>query len=159
MIRILGIDPGLQCTGWGIIEAQNNHVRYVDSGIITPPPKLPMSRRLHILHEGLAQVISTYQPGECAMEETFLNSNAASSLKLGQARGALLLTMAMSGLEVREYAPLLIKKSVVGVGRAEKHQVLQMVKLLLPGCEVTSEDAADSLAVAICHNSHRKWAG
>jgi crossover junction endodeoxyribonuclease RuvC len=153
---ILGIDPGLNYTGWGIIEAQGNHLHYVDCGVIAPDNRVPMAERLHGLYQGVAAVIAQYQPQECAIEETFVNNNAASSLKLGQARGALLLTIAMSGLAVHEYAPTLIKKTVTGAGRAEKQQVQKMVQLLLPGCLVTSADAADSLAVAICHHSHRK---
>lgn len=156
MTIILGIDPGLQHTGWGIIEATGNHLRYIDCGTISPNIRLPFPERLHTLHEGLLGVIRAHSPAECAIEETFVNSNAASSLKLGHARGALLLTVAIAGLKVSEYAPTLIKKSVVGVGRAEKHQVMMMVKLLLPGCLVESEDAADSLATAICHHSHRR---
>ena len=153
---ILGIDPGLQCTGWGIIDAQGNHLHYIDCGTITSKASDTITDRLHSLHVGLSAVVATYHPNQCAMEETYVNSNVASSLKLGQARGALLLSLAIAGMKVSEYAPTLVKKTVVGVGRAEKHQVLAMVKLLLPGCSVESTDAADSLAVAICHHSHHR---
>lgn len=156
MSLILGIDPGLQRTGWGIIEQTGNRLRFVGSGVIAGNNALALADRLLVLHYGIDEVIKRYIPHECAVEETFINTNAASSLKLGHARGALLLTASMARLPVYEYAATLVKKSVVGVGRAEKNQVETMVKHLLPGCTITGSDAADALAVAICHAGHAR---
>lgn len=156
MARILGIDPGLQHTGWGVIEQIGNRLKYVGCGVITAKSDMPLASRLLVLHQGMQAVIAEYSPEECAIEETFVNSNALSSLKLGHARGALMLTAGMAGLPVYEYAATLVKKSVVGVGRAEKNQVEVMVKHLLPGCIITGSDAADALAVAICHAGHKR---
>lgn len=154
MPRILGIDPGLQRTGWGVVEKQGTRLSFVAAGVIASSPKAALDTRLQELHEGLRSVIQAHVPDEAAVEETFTTANGASTLKLGQARGALLLTVALHRLPVHEYAATLVKKTVVGVGRAEKHQVIQMVSYLLPGCGVDQPDAADALAVAICHSSH-----
>lgn len=154
MTIILGIDPGLQHTGWGIIKMQDNALFFVACGAVHSKPKDELSKRLFSISDGLKEVIATYQPDQCAIEETFLNKNPMSSLKLGHARGAVMLTVSLAGLSISEYAATLVKKTVVGVGRAEKAQVMMMVKQLLPKADITSEDAADALAVAICHTQH-----
>ncbi len=157
MARILGIDPGLVKTGWGVIDYHHGALSFVAAGTIAPAPKTTLADRLLCLHQQLHEVIARYQPQMAAIEETFVNMNAASTLKLGNARGAIVLSLAVAGLPVAEYAALLVKKSVVGVGRAEKGQVGMMVKVLLPRCDVSGADALDALAVAICHahQSHR----
>ena len=153
---VLGIDPGLQRTGWGVVEMQGNGLRFVAAGFVPTDAKAPLASRLHALHLGVARVIECYAPTEAAMEETFVSVNGASTLKLGQARGALLLTLAMAGLNVQAYAPTQVKKTIVGVGRAEKSQIIHMIARLLPGCDVTQADAADALAVAVCHMAQRR---
>ncbi len=161
-MRIIGFDPGLRNTGWGIIEADGNRLHYVADGTIRPAAARDMAVRLRELHDGLAGVLETWRPGEAAVEETFVNVNPASTLKLGQARGVVLLAPALAGLPVAEYSANRIKKAVVGVGHAGKDQVQMMVSRLLPGCEFSSADAADALAVAICHahfaSTRRAWA-
>jgi len=154
VIRLLGLDPGLRHTGWGVIEVDGSRLRYVAGGTIDPPADRPMAERLVALHDELAKVIAEYKPQEAAVEETFVNQNASSTLKLGLARGVALLVPALAGLPVTEYPANLIKKSVVGAGHAEKAQVQMMVRRLLPGCQLQSVDAADALAVAICHAHH-----
>jgi crossover junction endodeoxyribonuclease RuvC len=152
--RILGIDPGLIKTGWGIIEYSGNSLRFIACGLIKPDNTMNLAKRLLFLSEEINKIILAYQPTECAIEETFVNKNAMSSLKLGHARGALMLTVSSTGIPLFEYAATLVKKSVTGVGRAEKNQVAMMVKQLMPLAKIDSEDAADALAVAICHTSH-----
>ncbi len=154
-IRILGIDPGLRHTGWGIIALSGTRLSRVAEGRISPPTEAALSDRLLEINRQLAAVIAEHQPHEAAAEETFMASNAASALKLGHARAAALLAPAQAGLPVAEYAARLVKKAVVGTGRAEKTQVEAMVAILLPGCKATA-DAADALAVAICHANHRQ---
>lgn len=158
MARILGIDPGLLHTGWGIIESQGSHLRFIACGTIHPPTERAIAVRLKTIHHELLEVIHCYQPAEAALEETFVNRNALTSLKLGQARGAILLTLSLAGLSVAEYAARVVKKSVTGTGKAEKGQIMGMVRMLLPGAAAESEDAADALAVAISHASHRRMA-
>lgn len=153
-MRVLGLDPGLRRTGWGVIEAEGARLSYLASGTLSPDPSRPIAERLAVLHEGLAEVIARYRPGTAAVEETFVNRNAASALKLGAARGVVLLAPALAGLEVAEYAANLVKKSVVGAGHADKAQVAMMVRTLLPGCRAADPDATDALAVAICHAHH-----
>lgn len=150
-MRILGVDPGLVRTGWGVIEYRQGALSFVAAGTVAPPTRCELAGRLLHLHEKLHEIISTHRPDVAAVEETFVNVNAASTLKLGNARGAILLSLAQAGLPVAEYAALLVKKSVVGVGRAEKSQVGQMVKTLLPRCDATGADALDALAIAITH--------
>lgn len=154
MSIILGIDPGLQHTGWGVISKIGNQLKYIDSGVISPDVKLEMSQRIFFLHNALKDIISKYQPNSSALEEVYVNTNSSSSLKLGQARGAIILSMAICGVHISEYATRLVKKSVVGVGSADKKQVLAMVKILLPNANVASFDASDALATAICHANH-----
>lgn len=155
VIRILGLDPGLRRTGWGLIEAEGSRLTFVACGTILPPEKLPMAERLARLHEGLTDILRRFTPDEAAVEETFVNMNPSSTLKLGQARGVVMLAPAQAGLSVAEYAPLLVKKTVVGAGRAEKQQIRLMIKVLLPAATPETEDAADALAVAITHAHHR----
>ena len=159
MTRILGIDPGLQHTGWGIITHQKNQLSFMDCGVVHSDPKLPTPARLKQIHDGLQQVMALHRPEEAAVEETFINKNAASSLKLGHARGAILLSLSLAGITVHEYSANLVKKSVVGKGHADKLQVAMMVKVLLPTSAAKSADAADALAVAITHAHHRASAG
>ena len=154
-VRLLGIDPGLRHTGWGIIDVAGNRLSHVADGAVHSDDSCPLAERLVQLHDALSAVVERYRPDEAAVEETFVNSNAASTLKLGQARAVALLVPAQAGLAVAEYANNMVKKAVVGLGRAEKAQVQTMVRLLLPGCEIGSPDAADALAVAICHAHHR----
>ena len=151
MRRILGIDPGLRRTGWGIVEARDNRLTHVANGVIAPGPSLPMAERLARLAAGLTEVVRAHDPHMAAVEAVFVHKNAESALKLGQARGVAIVTLAQSGLEVVEYAANAIKKAVVGVGHAGKDQVGLMVRTLLPGAEPENADAADALAVAICH--------
>lgn len=150
-MRLLGLDPGLRHTGWGVIEAEGNTLRHLANGAISSDASGDLSRRLVDLYEGIEAVIRDWQPDEAAVEETFVNKNPVSTLKLGQARGVALLVPALHGLPVEEYAPNKIKKSVVGAGHAGKEQIHVMVGVLLPGCVIASEHAADALAVAICH--------
>lgn len=154
-MRLIGFDPGLQRTGWGVIEAEGNRLRYVADGVVSTSKDVSLSERLVELHAGLQDVIAEYGPVEAAVEETFVNKNAVSTLKLGQARGIVLLVPALAGLAVAEYLPNLVKKTVVGSGHAQKEQVEMMVRTLLPGAKITGADAADALAVAICHAHHR----
>ncbi|MEP9354028.1 crossover junction endodeoxyribonuclease RuvC [Xanthobacter sp. KR7-65] len=154
-IRILGLDPGLRRTGWGVIDAVGSRLTYVACGTILPPETAPMGARLAALHAGLMDVLTRYTPHEAAVEETFVNMNPASTLKLGQARGVVMLAPALMGLDVAEYAALLVKKSVVGAGRAEKSQVRMMIGILLPKSAPQTDDAADALAIAVTHAHHR----
>ncbi len=155
-MKIIGIDPGLTKTGIGIIEVKNNSIFFVAAKTIYSKASEPFAERLQHFHASLSEIIKTYQPFEAAIEETFVNSNPVSSLKLGHARGALILTASLCGLKVAEYASTAVKKAVVGVGRAEKEQVQMMIKILLPKADFKTEDEADALAVAICHNNNRQ---
>ncbi len=154
-MRLLGLDPGLRTTGWGVIDAVGNRLRWIADGIVTSDDTLSLAERLAQLHRGVQAVIEQFAPGEAAVEETFVNRNPASTLKLGQARGAVLASAGLKGLPVAEYAPRLVKKSIVGTGQAAKEQVGMMVRQLLPGCQANTADSADALAVAICHAHHR----
>lgn len=155
-MRLIGLDPGLRSTGWGVIAVQGNRLSHVADGVVRSNAKRPLAQRLMELRDGLAAVIREHQPDEAAVEETFVNANPASTLKLGQARGIALLVPAEFELPVGEYPPNLVKKTVVGSGHAAKEQIKMMVQALLPGCKVTSADAADALAIAICHAQHRR---
>ena len=154
-VRIIGIDPGLRRCGWGIIESSGNRLSFVACGTITPPTDGTLATRLVELHHGISAVIEEHAPDEAAVEETFVSAGARSALQLGQARGVVLMTPALRGLPVGEYAANLIKKSVVGTGHAEKAQVQMMIKILLPTATFKGADAADALAIAICHAHHR----
>ncbi|MBC8793102.1 MAG: crossover junction endodeoxyribonuclease RuvC [Tagaea sp. CACIAM 22H2] len=153
-MRVLGIDPGLRHTGWGVIEMAGNRLTHVANGRISSDGDLSTAERLTQLHDGLMAAIEAWAPLEAAIEETFVNQNPASTLKLGQARGVAMLAPARCNLPVAEYAANAIKKSVVGAGHADKAQIQMMVQRLLPGVKFESPDAADALAVAICHAHH-----
>jgi crossover junction endodeoxyribonuclease RuvC len=154
-IRILGIDPGLRRTGWGLVEADDNRLIYVACGSLETSERAALGDRLVVIHDGLAQVIEQYRPHEAAVENTFVNANAVATLKLGQARGIAMLVPAKAGLMVAEYAPNVVKKTVVGAGHGEKAQIRMMIGVLLPKADPQSEDAADALAIAVCHAHHR----
>ena len=154
-IRILGIDPGLRRTGWGLIETDGNRLIHVACGSLETSDRAELSVRLLAIHDGLIAVIERYQPHEAAVEATFVNANAAATLKLGQARGIAMLVPAKAGLTVAEYAPNVVKKTVVGAGHGEKAQIRMMIGVLLPKADPQSEDAADALAIAVCHAHHR----
>jgi crossover junction endodeoxyribonuclease RuvC len=156
---ILGLDPGLGVTGWGVIRAEGNRLSHIANGRIKTDAKGTLPTRLAALDGELAQVIAEHRPATAAVEEVFVNANPQSTLKLGQARGVLLLGCAKAGLEPAEYAARLVKKAVVGTGGAEKAQVHAMVARLLPGVQIAGEDAADALAVAITHAHHLASAG
>jgi crossover junction endodeoxyribonuclease RuvC len=155
-VRILGIDPGLRRTGWGVIEVDGNRLTYVGCGSVEPPEGLPLASRLLAIHDGLAAVLGDLRPVEAAVEQTFVNKDGVATLKLGQARGVAMLAPAMFGISVAEYAPNQVKKTVVGAGHADKNQILVMLRILLPKAEPKSPDAADALAVAITHAHHRQ---
>ncbi|HVR90461.1 MAG TPA: crossover junction endodeoxyribonuclease RuvC [Novosphingobium sp.] len=148
---IIGLDPGLGTTGWGVIAKSGNRLTHVANGQVKTDPKAPLAERLVVLDRELAAVILAHRPDSGAVEEVFVNSNAQSTLKLGQARGVCLLALARAGLPVSEYATRLVKKALVGTGAAEKAQVQAMLGVLLPGVRLAGADAADALAVAICH--------
>ena len=160
-MRVLGLDPGLRHTGWGVIDVAGNRLSHVADGVVHAPIGLPLAERLVALFRQLTAVLERFDPDEAAVEESFVNKNAASTLKLGVARGVVLLAPAERGVPVAEYSANLVKKSVVGAGHAEKAQVQMMVRRLLPGCAIVEADAADALAVAICHAHHvgtlRTW--
>lgn len=156
IVRIIGIDPGLRKCGWGIIESSGNRLQFVACGVLQPPVNDALAVRLAFLFEGISTLIQKYAPHEAAVEETFVNQGARSALQLGQARGIALMTPATMGLQVGEYAANLVKKSVVGSGHADKNQIQLMVKTLLPTADFSSADAADALAIAICHAHHRR---
>ena len=151
---ILGLDPGLGTTGWGLIAAEGNRLAHVANGQIRTDPKRALPARLVVLHAALAELLAEHRPEAAAVEEVFVNDNPQSTLKLGQARGVVLLAAAAGGLDVGEYAPRLVKKAVVGTGGADKRQVHAMVQRLLPGVKIAGPDAADALAVAITHAHH-----
>ena len=157
--RIIGIDPGLVSTGWGVIESKGSSLTFIDCGTIAPDSKAPLSERLHELYADLSRIIALYKPTTAAIEETFVTANGARTLKLGQARGALIVTLAAQGLPVAEYATRSVKKALVGTGAADKNQVSQMVGVLMPAArealKACKHDAADALAIAICHAHHQ----
>lgn len=154
-IRIIGIDPGLRRTGWGVVDSLGNSLRFVASGTVTSDSELDLASRLCQLHDGLADVIHLHQPHEAAVEQTFVNKDAVATLKLGQARGIAMLVPARAGLPVSEYAPNAVKKSVIGVGHGDKAQIQMMLKILMPKADFKGADAADALAIAICHAHNR----
>jgi crossover junction endodeoxyribonuclease RuvC len=155
-IRILGIDPGLRRTGWGVIDVDGNRLIYVGCGSVESRDSLPLSERLLAIHQGLARVVSAHAPLEAAVEQTFVNKDGAGTLKLGQARGVAMLVPAMAGIPVAEYAPNQVKKTVVGAGHADKNQIRVMLGVLLPKAQPATMDAADALAIAITHAHHRQ---
>ncbi len=154
-MRLLGLDPGLRRTGWGVIESVGNRLTHVASGTVVVRSGLPMSERLKGLYDGIAAMIAEQDPAEAAVEETFVNRNPRSALSLGFARGVVMLAPARAGLAVCEYSANRVKKTVVGAGHADKRQIAMMVRTLLPGSAPDGDDAADALAVAICHAHYR----
>jgi len=150
-MRLLGLDPGLRHTGWGIINSKDNKISWVASGNISPKISLSLSDRLKEIHQGLDSIVKKYKPSVAAIEEVFVNMNGQSTLKLGMARGAAITACSINEMPVYEYAPTRVKQSVTGSGRSKKDQVASMVNILLPRCEIKSEDESDALAVAICH--------
>ncbi len=146
---ILGLDPSLSCTGWGVIRVEGSRISHIANGQIPTSPKAPIVQRLSALHSGITEIIAAHRPDRAAAEEVFANKNAQSTIKLAQARGAVLASCGSAGLEVREHAARLVKKAVVGTGGADKAQVQAMLKVLLPGAQLAGPDAADALAVAI----------
>jgi crossover junction endodeoxyribonuclease RuvC len=157
-LRILGIDPGLRRTGWGVVESEGNRLIFIACGSVEPPDGLPLSSRLLAIHDGLSAVLREFTPCEAAVEQTFVNKDGVATLKLGQARGVAMLVPAMFGVSVAEYAPNQVKKTVVGAGHADKNQIAVMLRILLPKAEPKSPDAADALAIAITHAHHRQGA-
>lgn len=161
-MRVIGLDPGLRHTGWGVINMDGNRLSFIASGRVNPPTDVSMAERLKTLFDQLTEVLEEFKPDEAAVEETFQNKNPSSTLKLGHARGIVLLAPAQFNLPVAEYSAKSVKQSVVGTGAASKDQIGMMVRTLLPGCDPKSEDAADALAVAICHThravTERRWA-
>ncbi len=157
-IRILGIDPGLRRTGWGVIACEGNRLLFVACGSVETQERAALAARLVEIHDGLVRVVEQFAPDEAAVESTFVNRDGAATLKLGQARGIAMLIPARAGLRVAEYAPNLVKKTIVGAGHAEKSQIRMMLGVLLPKADPASEDAADALAIAITHAHHRQTA-
>lgn len=155
-IRIIGIDPGLRRTGWAIIESLGNSLHFVAAGTVRSDDKADLASRLCQIHDGLADILHEHQPHEAAVEATFVNKDATATLKLGQARGVAMLVPARAGLPVAEYAPNAVKKSVIGVGHGDKKQIHMMVKVLMPRAQFDTADAADAIAIAICHAHHRQ---
>ncbi len=155
LIRILGIDPGLRRTGWGVIDVEGNRLIYVACGSVATSDRIALAGRLVTIHDGLAEVMAQFAPAEAAVEATFVNKDASATLKLGQARGIALLIPARAGIEVAEYSPNLVKKTIVGAGHAEKEQIRLMLRVLLPKADPPTHDAADALAIAVCHAHHR----
>jgi crossover junction endodeoxyribonuclease RuvC len=155
-IRILGIDPGLRRTGWGVVDIEGNRLMFVACGTVATNEREALAERLVAIHEGLVRIVDDFRPDEAAVEATFVNRDAAATLKLGQARGIALLVPAKAGVAVAEYAPNLVKKTIVGTGHGEKAQIRMMIAVLLPTADPASEDAADALAIAITHAHHRQ---
>ena len=155
MTRLIGIDPGLRFTGWGLLDVDGNRLRHVADGVIATDSAMAVPERLKLLHDQLIAVLELHRPDEAAVEETYVNVNGAATLKLGYARGVALLTPALFGISVAEYGAKSVKMAVVGTGGADKAQVAMMVRRLLPGATIKRADAADALAVAICHAHHR----
>jgi len=150
-VRIIGIDPGLRRTGWGVVDCAGTRLVHVADGVVTSDERLTLAERLVQLRDRLVAVVAAWQPDEAAVEETFVSRDARATLKLGQARAVALMVPAAAGLAVAEYAPNMVKKSVVGTGHAEKEQIRRMIGVLLPRAKPASADAADALAIAICH--------
>jgi crossover junction endodeoxyribonuclease RuvC len=155
-IRILGIDPGLRRTGWGVVEIAGNRLGFLGCGSVLTDDRAALAVRLVAIHDGLTRILDQYRPDEAAVEATFVNKDATSTLKLGQARGIAMVVPAKAGVPVAEYAPNLVKKSIVGAGHGDKAQVRMMIGVLLPKADPASDDAADALAVAVTHAHHRQ---
>lgn len=158
MMRVIGIDPGLRNLGWGVIDVSGPKISHVANGVVHGTGTV-LADRLLALFDGLTQVVERHAPDHAAVEQTFVNKDGAATLKLGQARGVAMLVPARAGLEVGEYAPNTVKKTVVGVGHADKRQIGHMVRLQLPGVQIDGPDAADALAIALCHAHHARAGG
>jgi len=156
MIRILGLDPGLRRTGWGVVGIEGARLTHIAHGVIAPPDTTPLAERLLVILRGVEAVVARWAPDEAAVEETFVTANGSSTLKLGHARAAAMLAPAAAGLPVAEYAAKVVKKALVGTGGADKHQIAFMIARLLPTAGAPTADAADALAVAICHAHARR---
>ncbi|MFZ4407085.1 MAG: crossover junction endodeoxyribonuclease RuvC [Paracraurococcus sp.] len=154
-VRLLGLDPGLQHTGWGLVESAGSRLRHLGDGVISTDADQPLAERLSVIYRALVLLLEQWRPDEAAVEHTYVNKNPGAALKLGQARGVVLLAPALTGIPVAEYQAMEVKRAVVGTGHAEKPQVEAMVRRLLPGATIRRADAADALAVAICHAHHR----
>ena len=154
-IRIIGIDPGLRNTGWGIIDSLGSSLAFVAAGTVKSDASMDLASRLCQIHDLLSDVLHRYIPHEAAVEQTFVNKDAKATLKLGQARGIAMLVPARAGMAVAEYAPNQVKKSVIGVGHGDKEQIKMMVNMLLPKAQYDTDDAADALAIAVCHAHNR----
>lgn len=154
-VRILGIDPGLRRMGWGVIESEGSSLRFIGSGTIKSADKAPLAIRLTQLFHGLDEVLKSFEPEEAAVEATFVNKDAKATLKLGQARGIAMVVPSLAGIDVAEYAPNQVKKTVAGSGHGDKQQIRTMVKILMPRAVFDTDDAADALAIAICHAHQR----
>jgi crossover junction endodeoxyribonuclease RuvC len=154
-IRILGIDPGLRRTGWGVVEIDGNRLTFIACGSVSTDDKADLAVRLVTIHDGLVRIVEEFVPDEAAVEATFVNKDAAATLKLGQARGIAMLVPARASVPVSEYAPNLVKKTIVGAGHGEKAQIRMMIGVLLPKAAPQTHDAADALAIAVCHAHHR----
>jgi crossover junction endodeoxyribonuclease RuvC len=157
-IRILGIDPGLRRTGWGVVAVEGNRLSYLACGSLSTDDRATLAERLVAIHDGLRRVVEEHAPDEAAVEATFVSKDAAATLKLGQARGAAMLVPACAGIPVAEYAPNVVKKTIVGAGHGEKAQIRMMIGVLLPKADPQTTDAADALAIAVCHAHHRQSA-
>jgi crossover junction endodeoxyribonuclease RuvC len=155
-IRIIGIDPGLRRTGWGVVEIEGNRLSFIGCGSVATDDRNDLAMRLLAIHDGLMRILEEFRPDEAAVEATFVNKDAKATLKLGQARGIAMVVPARAGVPVAEYAPNLVKKSIVGVGHGDKSQVRMMIGVLLPKADPTSDDAADALAIAVTHAHHRQ---
>ena len=157
-IRILGIDPGLRRTGWGVVDSEGNRLIFIACGSVETNERMALAQRLVAIHEELVRIVDSFRPDEAAVEATFVNKDAGATLKLGQARAIALLVPARAGVNVAEYAPNLVKKTIVGAGHCEKAQIRMMIGVLLPTADPTSDDAADALAIAVTHAHHRQSA-
>jgi crossover junction endodeoxyribonuclease RuvC len=157
-IRILGIDPGLRRTGWGVVAIAGNRLSFLACGSLATDEQAELAARLLAIHDGLRRVVEAHAPDEAAVEATFVNKDASATLKLGQARGVAMLVPAIAGMRVAEYAPNLVKKTIVGAGHSEKAQIRMMIGVLLPKADPQTDDAADALAIAVCHAHHRQGA-
>ena len=153
-MRLLGVDPGLLNTGWGIKDSIQDRITWIASGKISPKSNMEIPERLKTIHEGLNNIINEHQPTSAGIEQIFVNHNGQSTLKLGMARGVAVTSCSLHNLQVKEYSPTTVKKAVTGTGKATKDQVAAMVKILLPGCKYSSEDESDALAIAICHTHY-----
>lgn len=158
LIRIVGIDPGLRRTGWGVVEVEGNRLIFVGCGSVATDDRAVLSERLLTIYDGLTRVLDEFRPDEAAVEATFVNKDASATLKLGQARGIAMLVPAKTGVSVAEYAPNLVKKTIVGTGHGDKTQIRMMIGVLLPKADPKTHDAADALAIAVCHAHHRQSA-